>query len=64
MLEKQFKDGQFIWLMQRAYCEIRKAKEDTVRLNPVEARSLKGLGTLDRVGLESLLLFMYPNLIL
>ena len=64
MLEKQFKDGQFIWLMQRAYYEIRKAKEDTVRLNPIGVRSLKGLGTLDRVGLESLLLFVYPNLIL
>ena len=63
MLGKQFKDGQFIWLMQRAYCEILKAKKDTVRLNPIGVRNLKGLGTLDRVGLESLLLFMYPNLI-
>ena len=32
--------------------------------NLVGARSLKGLGTLDRLGLEGLLLFMYPNLIL
>ena len=28
------------------------------------ARSLKGLGALGRLGLEGLLLFMYPNFIL
>ena len=32
--------------------------------NLVEARSLEGLGTLGRLGLEGLLLFMYPNFIL
>ena len=41
MLGKQFGDDQFTWLMQWAYCVIRKAKEDTVRLNPVEI-SLRG----------------------
>ena len=64
MLGKQFGDDQFIWLMQWAYYRIRETKEDTVRLNPVGARSLEGLGALTRLGLEGLLLFMYPNFIL
>ena len=34
-----------------------------VRRNLVGARSLEGLGTLGRLGLEGLLLFMYPNYI-
>ena len=50
--------------MQWAYCGIKKAKEDTVRLNPVGARNLEGLGALGRLGLEGLLLFVYPNFIL
>ena len=64
MLGKQFRDDQFIWLMQWAYCGIRKAKEDTVRLNLVGSRSLEGLGVLVRLGLDGLLLFLYPNFIL
>ena len=64
MLGKQFRDDQFIWLMQWTYCGNRKAKEDTVRLNLVGARSLEGLGALGRLGLEGLLLFMHPNFIL
>ena len=64
MLEKQFGDDQFTWLMQWTYCEIRKAKEDKVKRNPVGARSLEGLGALGRLGLEGLLLFVYPNFIL
>ena len=64
MLRKQFKDDQFIWLMQWAYCRIREAKEDTVKLNPVGAKSLEGLGAMGRLGLEGLLLFVYPNFIL
>ena len=40
-----------------------KAKEDKVRRNPVGARSLEGLGAFGRLGLEGLLLFMYPNFI-
>ena len=64
MLGKQFGDDQFTWLMLWAYYEIRETKEDTVRLNPVGARNLKGLGALGRLGLEGLLLFMYPNFIL
>ena len=47
-----------------ANCEIWKAKENTVRLNLVGTRSLEGLGALGRLGLESLLLFVYPNFIL
>ena len=64
MFGKQFRDDQFIWLMQWAYCGIRKVKEDTVRLNPVGARSLEGLDVLGRLGLEGLLLFVYHNFIL
>ena len=64
MLGKQFKEDQFIWLMQWAYCGIRKAKEDMVRLNLVGAKSLEGLGALGRLGLEGILLFVYPNFIL
>ena len=63
MLGKQFRDDQFIWLMQWAYCGIREAKEDTVKLNPVGAKSLEGLGAMGRLGLVGLLLFMYPNFI-
>ena len=55
--------GQFTWLMQWNYCEIREAKEDKVRRNLVKARSLEGLGALGKLGLEGLLLFMYPNFI-
>ena len=64
MLGKQFRDDQFIWLIQWAYWEIWKAKEDTVRLNLVGAKSLEGLDALGRLGLEGLLLFVYPNFIL
>ena len=64
MLGKHFRDDQFTSLMQWAYCGIREAKEDAVRLNPVGARSLEVLGALGRLGLESLLIFMYPNFIL
>ena len=49
--------------MQWVYCGIQEAKEDKVRRNSVGARSLEGLGALDRLGLEGLLLFMYPNFI-
>ena len=47
--------------MQWAYCGIRKVREDTVKLNLIGARSLEGLGASGRLGLEGLLLFMYPN---
>ena len=47
-----------------AYCGIREAKEDMIRLNLVGAKSLEGLGALGRLGLEGLLLFVYPNFIL
>ena len=47
-----------------AYCRIRKVRKDKVRLNPVGARNLEGLGALGRLGLEDLLLFVYPNFIL
>ena len=47
-----------------AYYGIRKVREDKVRHNPVGVRSLEGLSASDRLGLEGLLLFMYPNFIL
>ena len=40
-----------------------KLEKKKVRHNLVGARSLEGLGTSDRLGLEGLLLFMYPNYI-
>ena len=64
MLGKQFGDDQFIWLMQWVYCGIWEAKEITVRFNPIGARSLEGLGALDRLSLKGLLPFLYPNFIL
>ena len=63
MFGKQFRDEQFTWLMQWAYCGIRETKEDTIRLNLVGVRSLESLDALGRLGLEGLLLFMYPNFI-
>ena len=51
-------------MQYEAYCGIRKVKEDKVRRNPVGARGLEGLCALGRLGLEGLLLFMYPNFIL
>ena len=41
-----------------------KLEKMKVRRNLVRARSLEGLGKLSRLGLEGLLLFMYPNFIL
>ena len=40
-----------------------KLEKKKVRCNLVGARSLEGLGTSGRLGLEGLLLFMYPNYI-
>ena len=61
MLGKQFREDQFIWLMQWAYYEIWKAREDMVKLNLVEERNLEGLDASSRLSLEGLLLFMYLN---
>ena len=41
-----------------------KLEKTKVRRNLIGARSSEGLGTLGRLGLEGLLLFMYPNFIL
>ena len=41
-----------------------KVEKTKVRRNLVGARSLEGLGTLGKLGLEGLLLFMHPNFIL
>ena len=52
------------WLMLWSSSGIREVKKEMVRRNIVGARSLEGLGTFGRLGLEGLLLFMYPNFIL
>ena len=41
-----------------------KLEKTKVRRNLVGARSLEGLGTLGKLGLEGLVLFMYLNFIL
>ena len=43
--------------------ESRKLEKKKVRRNLVGARSLEGLSTSGRLGLEDLLLFIYPNYI-
>ena len=43
--------------------EFGKLEKKKVQRNLVGARSLEGLGTSGRLGLEGLLLFMYPNYI-
>ena len=46
-----------------AIAEFGKLEKTKVLHNLVGARSLEGLGTLGRLGLEGLLLFMYANFI-
>ena len=48
-------------MQYRAYYGIQKVREDTVRRNLVRVRNFEGLGALGKLGLEGLLLFMYPN---
>ena len=50
--------------MQWAYCGIQEAKEDTIRLNLVGARSLEGLGlgALGKLGLEGFCYLCIPTL--
>ena len=47
-----------------AIAESGKLEKTKVRRNLVGVISLEGLGTLARLDLEGLLLFMYPNFIL
>ena len=47
-----------------AIVESGKLEKTKIQRNLVGARSLEGLGTLGRLGLEGLLLFMYTNFIL
>ena len=51
------------WLMLWVIAEFGKLKK-IGSVQPCWSRSLEGLGTLDRLDLEGLLLFMYPNYIL
>ena len=52
------------WRMLWAIAESGKLEKTKVQRNLVGAKSLEGLGTQGRLGLEGLLLFMYPNFIL
>ena len=63
MLGKQLGRDQLILVDVMVIVESSKLKKTKVRCNLVGARSLEGLGTLGRLGLEGLLLFMYPNYI-
>ena len=51
------------WLMLWSSSGIREAKKKKVQRNLVGARSLEGLSALGRLGLDGLLLSMYPNYI-
>ena len=51
-------------MMIWAIAESSKLEKTKVQRNLIGARSSEGLGTLGRLGLEGLLLFMYPNFIL
>ena len=51
------------WRILWIIAEFGKLEKKKVRRNLVGARSLEGLGTLGRLELEGLLLFMYPNYI-
>ena len=64
MLGKQLGRDQLILVDAMGYSGIRQAREDKGSAQPRWSRSLEGLGTLGRLGLEGLLLFMYPNLTL
>ena len=64
MFGKQFRRDQFIWLVQWAIAESSKLEKTKVWHNLVGARSLEGLDTLGRLGLEGFFLFMYLNFIL
>ena len=49
-------------MQYEAYCGIRKAREDMIRLNLVGAKSLKGLGASGKLGLEGLCYSCIPTL--
>ena len=63
MLGKQLGKNQLILVDARAIAEFGKLEKTKVLRNLVGAISLKGLGTLGRLGLEGILLFIYPNFI-
>ena len=52
------------WLMLWLSSGIREARKEIGSAQPLWSKSLEGLGTLGKLGLEGLLLFMYPNYIL
>ena len=64
MLRKQLGRDKLLLVDVMGYSRIGKLEKTKVQRNLVGARSLDGLGTLGRLGLEGLLLFMYPNFIL
>ena len=64
VLRKQLGRDKLLLVDVMGYSRIGKLEKTKVQRNLVGARSLDGLGTLGRLGLEGLLLFMYPNFIL
>ena len=63
VLGKLLGRDQLILVDARAIAEFGKLEKTKVLRNLVGAISLKGLGTLGRLGLEGVLLFMYANFI-
>ena len=51
------------WLMLWLSSGIREARKEIGSAQPRWSKKLEGLGTLGRLGLEGLLLFMYPSYI-
>ena len=57
------KDPIYIGWCYGKVAEYGKLEKKLVQRNLIGARNLEGLGTLGRLGLEGLLLFMFPNYI-
>ena len=51
------------WLMLWSSSGIREARKEIGSAQPCWSKKFEGLGALGRLGLEDLLLFMYPNYI-
>ena len=64
VLRKQLGKDQLILVDAWTIAEFGKLEKTKVRHNLIGVRGLKDLGTLSRLGLEGLILFMYPNFIL
>ena len=61
---KQFRDDQFTWLMQWAIVGSRKLKKTRLSLTLLKQEALRALVHLGRLGLEGLLISVYPKFII